>query len=100
MTAADWLDLMKALVCAAGLHCVGEVAVTFNPQGLSVVLVLEESHVALHIWPENQKIAVDIHVCDYYQDNRPKAEKLAELLTVKLCGSRDRAHWNYLLATG
>ncbi|HEY9618074.1 MAG TPA: S-adenosylmethionine decarboxylase [Microcoleaceae cyanobacterium] len=100
LTTTDWLDLLKALVCEAGLHCVGEVAVTFNPQGLSVVLVLEESHVALHIWPESQKIAVDIHVCDYYQDNCPKAKKLADLLTMKICGSHDRAQWNYLLATG
>lgn len=100
LTATDWLNLLKEMVCEAGLQCVGEVAVTFNPQGVSVVLVLEESHVALHIWTESQKVAVDIHVCDYYQDNRPKAEKLADLLTMKICGDRDQAHWNYLLATG
>ncbi|WP_432808641.1 S-adenosylmethionine decarboxylase family protein [Pantanalinema sp. GBBB05] len=100
LTGTDWLDLLKATVHQVGLHCVGEVLVTFNPQGISVVLVLEESHIALHIWTESQKVAVDIHVCDYYQDNRPKAEQLADLLTVKICGDHDRGQWNYLLATG
>nr|WP_242025629.1 S-adenosylmethionine decarboxylase [Leptolyngbya sp. FACHB-36] len=97
---AALLDLMRDAVQEAGLTAVGEVAVTFAPQGLSAVLVLEESHVALHLWTEYAKVSVDIHVCDYSQDNRSKAEVLADVLSLKISGQVDRAQWHSITATG
>lgn len=96
----ELLNLMKAIVREAGLNAVGQATATFEPQGISAVLLLEESHVALHIWTESQKVAVDIHVCDYHQDNLPKARKLADLLTQKISQDRDRSRWNYLGTSG
>ncbi|HEY9907602.1 MAG TPA: S-adenosylmethionine decarboxylase [Thermosynechococcaceae cyanobacterium] len=93
---AKLLTLLREIVHQAGLEPVGEVATTFQPHGASVVLVLKESHVALHVWPECHKASVDIHVCDYHQNNLPKAEKLAELLTLELTGNCDRQPWSYL----
>lgn len=100
LTSADLLKLLKQVVHTVGLRSVGELSATFAPQGTSVVLILEESHVALHVWTEESKISVDIHVCDYHQDNLPKAKQLAELLSVKLTGTCDRSQWSYLTATG
>ncbi|MBW4579687.1 MAG: S-adenosylmethionine decarboxylase [Tildeniella nuda ZEHNDER 1965/U140] len=94
------LLLLRDVVEQAGLEAVGDVASTFEPQGVSAVLILKESHVALHIWTECNKVAVDIHVCDYHQNNLPKAEKLAELLTLKLTGECDRSYWHYLSVMG
>lgn len=94
------LLLLREVVEQAGLEAVGDVASTFEPQGVSAVLILKESHVALHVWAECNKVSVDIHVCDYHQNNLPKAEKLAELLTLELTGTYDRSYWHYLSVMG
>ena len=36
---------------------------TFNPHGISGVIVIAESHLAIHIWPENRYAAVDVFTC-------------------------------------
>ncbi|UBF29254.1 S-adenosylmethionine decarboxylase [Kovacikia minuta CCNUW1] len=99
-TAPALLELLQTAVQEAGLTSVAKAAATFEPQGVSTVLILEESHVALHVWTESCKIAVDIHVCDYHQNNLLKAEKLAELLALRLTGRCDRSQWSYLSAKG
>lgn len=99
-TPTEWLTLLKAAVNQAGLTAVGELAVTFQPQGTSVILVLEESHVALHVWPETGKVAADIHVCDYHQNNLAKAKTLTDLLTIAISGNHTPIHWSYLSASG
>lgn len=35
----------------------------FNPQGVSGVVVIAESHLAIHTWPELGYAAVDIYTC-------------------------------------
>ena len=35
----------------------------FSPHGVSGVIVIAESHVAIHTWPEYQYAAVDIFTC-------------------------------------
>lgn len=35
----------------------------FEPRGFSAVILLAESHIALHYWPEYKYLAVDIFTC-------------------------------------
>ena len=42
---------------------VAEVFHNFSPHGVSGVVVIAESHVAIHTWPENGFAAVDIFSC-------------------------------------
>ena len=35
----------------------------FSPQGLSSVLVLAESHLAIHTWPEHRFFSLDLFTC-------------------------------------
>jgi S-adenosylmethionine decarboxylase len=35
----------------------------FNPQGITGVLLLAESHIAFHSWPEFNFLAIDIFTC-------------------------------------
>lgn len=35
----------------------------FNPHGLSGVIVIAESHIAVHTWPEKDYAAIDIFTC-------------------------------------
>jgi S-adenosylmethionine decarboxylase len=35
----------------------------FNPQGITGVVLLAESHIAIHSWPEFDYLAIDIFTC-------------------------------------
>ena len=36
----------------------------FEPQGVSIIYLLAESHLSIHTWPENNCFAMDIHSCN------------------------------------
>ena len=36
----------------------------FEPQGVSVILMLAESHISIHTWPETGYAAIDLFTCD------------------------------------
>jgi len=46
-----------------GAHVVQSLFHKFNPYGLSGVVVIKESHFAIHTWPEYQYAAVDLFSC-------------------------------------
>lgn len=47
----------------AGATIVAEVFHKFSPHGVSGVVVIAESHVAVHTWPEHRFAAVDVFSC-------------------------------------
>lgn len=47
----------------SGATIVSETFHTFSPHGVSGVIVIAESHVAIHTWPEYGYAAVDIFTC-------------------------------------
>lgn len=99
-TEADFITFLKTAAKNAQLTPVGELSFSFAPQGTSAVLLLKESHVALHFWPELGKVSIDIHVCDYQQSNQEKAELLAKFLSLQISGDDSIEHWNYLCISG
>ncbi|TAE56027.1 MAG: S-adenosylmethionine decarboxylase [Nostocales cyanobacterium] len=92
----DFVEVLKKAADTAGLTVVGELAVAFQPQGVSAVILLLESHVALHFWPEESKITIDIHICDYENDNLAKARFLTEILTQEISSIEYLNSWHYL----
>ena len=44
------------------------------PAGATGAVVLAESHLAVHTWPELDAVTFDLYVCNYSQDNRAAAE--------------------------
>lgn len=46
------------------------------PGGVTGCVVLAESHVAIHTWPELNAVTLDVYVCNYTQDNGPKAKQV------------------------
>ena len=69
---------------AAGATVVAEVFHDYRPQGVTGVVVIEESHLALHTWPECGYAAIDFYTCG---DCRPEAavEVLREGLRAVEC---------------
>ena len=48
--------------------------------GVTGVVLLAESHVALHTWPELGNVTLDVYVCNFSGDNSAKAEQLMQSL--------------------
>ena len=72
-------------VVAAGLTPVGELFHRFppvedEPQGITGVVLLAESHVAVHTWPERGAVTLDVYVCNFEADNSTRAAMLIEAL--------------------
>ncbi|QSB13732.1 S-adenosylmethionine decarboxylase [Natronosporangium hydrolyticum] len=54
---------MRAAVAGAGGHVLGERHVVFPNGAITVVMVLAESHLCIHTWPEEQLVACDLFSC-------------------------------------
>lgn len=56
-------ELACAAVDAGGGHVLDETAVVFPNGAVTLVLVLAESHLSVHTWPEEHLVAVDLFSC-------------------------------------
>lgn len=75
-------QLCLQAVQAAALQPVGELFHTFPaPGGVTGVVLLAESHLAVHTWPEMAAVTLDVYVCNYGADNSAKAHALLEALS-------------------
>lgn len=82
--AAPMLEVaaLRALCLAscgeAGLETVAEAFHGFDtdgqPAGVTGAVVLVESHLAIHTWPEHQAVTIDLYVCNFSRDSRAAAE--------------------------
>lgn len=54
---------MREAAIAAGTRIVASVFQPFDPQGVTGVVVVEESHLSIHTWPEYGYAAVDFFTC-------------------------------------
>ena len=70
----------------AGAVVLGESFHQFDPQGVSGVVMIAESHIFIHTWPEYGYAAADIFTCG----NSVQPQKAAEVLVGKL-GSRSHS---------
>jgi len=77
-----------AAVATAGLSAVGELFHRFTPPpqgsaapaGITGVVLLAESHLAVHTWPEIEAATLDVYVCNLGADNSARAEMLLSAL--------------------
>ncbi|MBI1174761.1 MAG: adenosylmethionine decarboxylase [Sideroxydans sp.] len=60
----------------AGLQVVGNSFYPFDGAGVTGCVLLAESHVAIHTWPEYCSVTVDVYVCNYNMDNSAKAQQV------------------------
>ena len=48
----------------------------FDSGGVTGIVALVESHVAIHTWPEDFFVTLDIFICNYKNDNTENAKLL------------------------
>lgn len=81
--AAALTRLCQDAVDASGLTVVDRKFFTFpdwqgQPGGVTGAVLLAESHLALHTWPERAGVTLDVYVCNFSTDNSGKAERLMD----------------------
>lgn len=61
------LDQVRKILTEAAIAANAEILETvfhkFSPQGVSGVVVISESHLSIHTWPEKNYAAIDIYTC-------------------------------------
>ena len=81
---------------AAGLQAVNQLvhefpAVAGVKSGVTATILLAESHLCIHTWPEIQAVTLDVYVCNFGGDHSVKAHHLMDaLLTAFKPESADR----------
>ncbi len=93
------LARVKQRVSDCGLEVVAEQAVPFTGGGLTLVWVLAESHLVLHLWPEEGSATLDLHVCDYRASNAGKTRRLRGELD-GLCFRPGSGEWREMTVGG
>ena len=72
-----FLEIALVLAKANILRIIGE---KFEPQGVTLLALLSESHASIHTWPELGYAAIDLYTCG----DTTLTHKAAEFLKVKL----------------
>ncbi len=91
LTSAEALRELCVTACeAAGLSVLGEHFYQFDGfdkiqvGGATGAVVLAESHLAIHTWPERDGATLDVYVCNVTADNSARAEQLYAALIAAL----------------
>lgn len=104
-TRAEMTDLGALRACclaavnACGLTPVGELFHRFAPAapglppgGITGVVLLAESHLAVHTWPELDAVTLDVYVCNFGADNSARAQELLEALVAAFAPASVERH--------
>jgi len=70
---------------ASGLQAVAQLFHTFpasahGPGGVTATVLLAESHLCVHTWPETGSVTLDVYVCNFGGDHSAKAHGLMDAL--------------------
>ncbi len=88
-----------AAVLRSGLTPVNELFHRFapapgsaGPAGITGVVLLAESHLAVHTWPELGAVTLDVYVCNFGADNSARAHALLGALIDAFAPERVERH--------
>lgn len=86
-------EIVEDVVSKAELTKVGSVYKQFNPHGVTGVVLIAESHVSIHTWPEYELVNLDVFTCG----DTKKAEKAFELFIKRF---KPKSYRHYVLDRG
>ena len=82
---------------AAGLQAVGRLFHGFpgtpdGPGGVTATVLLAESHLCVHTWPEQQGVTIDVYVCNFGADHSARARAVMATLEALFMPGRVERH--------
>jgi S-adenosylmethionine decarboxylase len=81
--------LLRETVTAGGFTLLHQHVHRFEPQGVTGAAVLSESHVAVHSWPEEGVLFVDLATCSGEAATRTAFARICELVPHTAVRRRD-----------
>lgn len=81
--------LLAEAVRAGGFTLLHQYVHRFEPQGVTGAAVLSESHIALHSWPEEGVLFVDLATCSGEAATRAAFRRICELVPHKEVRERE-----------
>lgn len=81
-----------ALIADNGFTVTGDCYKDFGSGAFSHNVMLAESHVCVHTWPESNFYSLDIHTCNYTRDNSEATRKMADEIIELFDTDRDKSH--------
>lgn len=86
-----------ALVRDSGLEAVNQLFHTFaatahGPGGVTATVLLAESHLCVHTWPELRAVTLDVYVCNCGADHSAKAQQLLDALVQRFAPKGVEVH--------
>ena len=57
------LETITQAISRAKMTILNTFSYCFDPQGITIVVALSESHCSLHSWPENGCASIDVYTC-------------------------------------
>ena len=85
------VQISEMIVCC-DLEIVSQKTVHFDNGGATLVWILAESHLVVHLWTREDFATVDLHVCDYKSSNLESAQRLRDGLD-KFCFAPAVSKW-------
>ena len=87
----------RRAVQAAGLQAVDALFHTFpatagGPGGVTATVLLAESHLCVHTWPELRAVTLDVYVCNFGGDHSARAHALLDALLALFEPTRVQRH--------
>ena len=97
----DWIrSVMLELATIVEATVVTETFHQFSPHGISGVVVISESHIAIHTWPEHNYVAIDIFSCVKSLANRNAVEFLVSKFESKNSAVKNFTRGNLSIGNG
>jgi S-adenosylmethionine decarboxylase len=56
-------EIMSKVIEEANIEAVGSLYKQFNPHGVTGIVLISESHISIHTWPEYELVNLDIFTC-------------------------------------
>ncbi len=86
-------EIVEDVVKRAGLTKVGSVYKQFNPHGVTGIVLIAESHVSIHTWPEYELVNLDVFTCG----DTGKVDEAFELFLKRF---KPKSYRHYILDRG
>jgi S-adenosylmethionine decarboxylase len=83
---------LRQAIRQADFSVVGRTAHQFPHQGITLVLILSQSHATLHTWPEAKFATVDVYACGVLGEVKPALEKIQRSLVARFQPRTFSAH--------
>jgi S-adenosylmethionine decarboxylase len=73
-------ETLEAAAKSVNAKIIKRIKQRFSPTGVTVILILAETHISIHTWPEHNYAALDIFICGEGKSAEPAWEVVRKAL--------------------